>query len=67
MAKGMCIYDIWAYGVKNKVFYNRCPVLVQCTIPKGTRYFINSKTECIVSESIVIEKVIEQYGNDEGI
>lgn len=34
--------------------------LVECTIPKGTRYCVNSNGEC-VSERIIIDKILEEY------
>lgn len=34
--------------------------LVECTIPKGTRYCVNSDGEC-VSEKIIIDKILEEY------
>lgn len=35
--------------------------LVECVIPKGTKYYVNHLGEC-VSEQLIITKILEEYG-----
>ena len=35
--------------------------LVECIIPKGTKYYVNHLGEC-VSEQLIVTKILEEYG-----
>ena len=47
--------------VKNTLHECHCPIVVRCTIPKGSRYYVADNSETFISDQLKVECIVKEF------